>query len=101
MSAGSTIPPISGSCWRRRWSAQRSFQTSGIALRRADARLFLISLAFLSAAGFLALHALATPGVLLDTPNQGFVLATPVGLLIRRCSPASRPCACRPSAPRR
>jgi class 3 adenylate cyclase len=63
-------------------SAALAFQTSGVALRRADARLFLVSLAFLSAAGFLALHALATPGVLLDTPNQGFVLATPVGLLI-------------------
>ena len=63
-------------------SAALAFQTSGIALRRADARLFLVSLAFLSAAGFLALHALATPGVLLDTPNQGFVLATPVGLLL-------------------
>jgi adenylate cyclase len=63
-------------------SAALAFQTSGIALRRADARLFLISLAFLSAAVFLALHALATPGVLLHGPNQGFVLATPVGLLI-------------------
>jgi adenylate cyclase len=63
-------------------SAALAFQTTGIALRRADARLFLVSLAFLSAAGFLALHALATPGVLLDGPNQGFVLATPVGLLI-------------------
>jgi adenylate cyclase len=63
-------------------SAALAASTSGIALRRADARLFLISLAFLSAAGFLALHALATPGVLLDQPNQGFVIATPVGLLI-------------------
>jgi len=27
-------------------------------------------------------HAIATPGVLLDQPNQGFVVATPVGLLI-------------------
>jgi adenylate cyclase len=56
--------------------------TSGIALRRADARLFLISLSFLAAAGFLALHALATPGVLLDGPNQGFTIAIPVGLLV-------------------
>jgi adenylate cyclase len=56
--------------------------TGGTALRRADARLFLVSLAFLSAAGFLALHALATPQVLLDGPNQGFVLATPVGLVL-------------------
>ena len=36
-------------------SAALAFQTSGVALRRADARLFLVSLAFLSAAGFLAL----------------------------------------------
>jgi adenylate cyclase len=35
------------------------------ARRRRDARLFLVSLAFISAAGFLGLHALATPGVLL------------------------------------
>jgi adenylate cyclase len=63
-------------------SSALAFSTSGVALRRADARLFLVSLAFFSAAGFLALHALATPGVLLDGPNQGFVVATPVGLLI-------------------
>ena len=63
-------------------SAVLAYQTTGIALRRADARLFLVSLAFLAAAGFLVLHALATPGVLLDGPNQGFVVATPVGLLI-------------------
>jgi class 3 adenylate cyclase len=63
-------------------SAALAASTTGVALRRADARLFLVSLAFLAAAGFLALHALATPGVLLDTPNQGFVIATPVGLLI-------------------
>jgi class 3 adenylate cyclase len=63
-------------------SAALALQTSGIALRRADARLFLVSLAFLAAAGFFVLHALATPGVLLEDPNQGFVVATPVGLLI-------------------
>jgi adenylate cyclase len=56
--------------------------TGDAARRRADARLFLVSLTFLSAAGFLALHALATPGVLLDQPNAGFVVATPVGLLL-------------------
>ena len=56
--------------------------TSDAARRRADARLFLVSLAFLASAGFLALHALATPGVLLDAPNTGFVVATPVGLLL-------------------
>jgi adenylate cyclase len=63
-------------------SAFLALSTSSIALRRADARLYLVSLAFLAAAGFLALHALATPGVLLDGRTQGFVIATPVGLLI-------------------
>ena len=63
-------------------STTLAFATSGIALRRADARLFLVSLSFLAAAGFLALHALATPGVLLDGPNEGFTIATPVGLLV-------------------
>jgi class 3 adenylate cyclase len=51
-------------------------------MRRGDARLFLISLAFGVSAGFLGLHALATPGVLLPSPNLGFVIATPVGLTI-------------------
>jgi class 3 adenylate cyclase len=56
---------------------------SGEAARRlGDARLFLVSLAFVASAGFLALHALATPGVLLDHKNTGFVIATPVGLVI-------------------
>ena len=36
----------------------------------------------MAAAGFLGLHALATPGVLLPASNAGFVVATPVGLLI-------------------
>jgi adenylate cyclase len=51
------------------------------ARRRRDARLFLVSLAFISAAGFLGLHALATPGVLLGK-NAGFELATPFGLVV-------------------
>jgi class 3 adenylate cyclase len=55
---------------------------SEAASRRRDARLFLVSLSFLASAGFLGLHALATPGVLLDAPNTGFVIATPVGLLV-------------------
>jgi class 3 adenylate cyclase len=56
---------------------------AGEAARRLnDARLFLVSLAFITSAGFLGLHALATPAVLLDTPNAGFVVATPVGLVI-------------------
>ena len=51
------------------------------ARRRRDARLILVSLAFMTASGFLALHSLATPGVLLG-PNAGFELATPVGLVL-------------------
>jgi adenylate cyclase len=56
--------------------------TSEAASRRSDARLSFVSLAFLSSAGFLGLHALATPGVLLEGKNAGFVIATAVGLLI-------------------
>jgi class 3 adenylate cyclase len=49
--------------------------------RRRDARLLLIGLAFTVSAGFLGLHALATPGVVVEGKNAGFVLATPVGLV--------------------
>ncbi|RHW27386.1 adenylate/guanylate cyclase domain-containing protein [Nocardioides immobilis] len=51
------------------------------ASRRHDARLFLVALGFLVAAGFLGLHALATPGVFLEK-NAGFQVATPVGLFL-------------------
>ena len=57
-----------------------AFATSQVV--RRDARLVLVSLAFLVSAGFLALHALATPGVLLAGPSGGFVIATPVGLFL-------------------
>ena len=56
--------------------------TSEAAHRRSDARLFLVSLALITSSGFLGLHALATPEVLLNEPNAGFVIATPVGLLL-------------------
>jgi adenylate cyclase len=52
------------------------------ARRHTDARLFLVSLAFLASAGFFALHALATPGILVSHPNAGFDLAQPVGLAL-------------------
>jgi len=58
---------------------------SEVARRRGDARVFLVSLAFLATGGFLVLHALATPGVLLDGKNTGFVVATPVGLFLGGC----------------
>ena len=59
-----------------------AFATGEAAHRRGDARLFFISLAFLVGASFLGLHALATPGVLLEGKNAGFVIATPIGLVI-------------------
>ena len=52
------------------------------ARRHDDARLMLIGLGFLAAALFFALHAVATPGVLLGSRNGGFALATPVGLVL-------------------
>ena len=55
---------------------------SEVARRSDDERLFLVSMVLLTSAGFLALHAFATPGVVLDGPNGGFVLATPAGLIL-------------------
>ncbi len=52
------------------------------ASRRRDTRLFLVSLAFSASAGFFALHALATPGVLVHHANLGFDAALPVGLFL-------------------
>ncbi|TCC66458.1 hypothetical protein E0H73_06150 [Kribbella pittospori] len=63
-------------------SAVLAYLTGAAALRRGDPRVLLVSLAFLSAAGFLGLHALATPKILLDTPNAGFTLATPIGVAV-------------------
>ena len=80
-------------------SARLALSTSGIALHRADARLFLVSLAFLSAAGFLALHALATPGVLLDGPTRASRSPPRSGCWWRPCSRPPRRCRSRPSGP--
>jgi adenylate cyclase len=63
-------------------AAVLAYATGEAAGRRGDARLLYVSLAFLSSAGFLALHALATPGVLLGRSNTGFAIATPVGVAI-------------------
>jgi adenylate cyclase len=63
-------------------SSVLAWATGAAAVRRGDARVLLVSLAFLASAGFLGLHALATPGVLLARPNPGFVVATPVGLAL-------------------
>jgi adenylate cyclase len=63
-------------------NAVLAYATGVAARRRGDRRVHLVSLAFLAASGFLGIHALATPGVLLDRPNLGFVIATPIGLVI-------------------
>jgi adenylate cyclase len=63
-------------------SAVLAYATGEAAGRRGDARLLYVSLTFLSSAGFLALHALATPGILLAKSNTGFAIATPVGVAI-------------------
>lgn len=49
---------------------------------RDDARLWLVSLVFLTTAGFFGVHALATPGVLLDTSDAEFMLPTRTGLVL-------------------
>ncbi|PVG83272.1 hypothetical protein DDE18_08220 [Nocardioides gansuensis] len=59
-----------------------AYATGQAAIRRGDARVLLVSLTFLSSAGFLGLHALATPGVLLETSNTGFQAATPIGIAV-------------------
>jgi adenylate cyclase len=70
------------------------------ARRRRDARLLLVSLAFVAAAGFLGLHALATPGVLIGK-NAGFELATPVGLALAGLFAAASGLRLRPRAAER
>jgi class 3 adenylate cyclase len=63
-------------------SAVIAYGTGSAASRRGDVRVMYVSLAFLSAAGFLGLHALATPHVLLPNPSAGFNISTPVGIMI-------------------
>ena len=63
-------------------SSVLAYVTNVAATRHRDARLVLVSMAFLATAGFLGLHALATPGVLLPASNTGFAIATPIGLAI-------------------
>jgi len=63
-------------------SAVTAYGTGAAAVRRGDVRVMYVSLAFLSAAGFLGLHALATPHVLLDSPSVGFNVSTPTGIAL-------------------
>jgi class 3 adenylate cyclase len=50
--------------------------------RRGDARVLLLSLAFMATGGFFALHAVGTPGILFSEDYAGFQVAIPVGLLV-------------------
>ncbi|HZT17113.1 MAG TPA: adenylate/guanylate cyclase domain-containing protein [Gaiellaceae bacterium] len=50
--------------------------------RRGDARVLLLSLAFMATGGFLGLHALGTQQVLFTREHSGFMVAIPVGLLV-------------------
>jgi len=59
-----------------------AFLTGEAAARRGDARVLRLSVAFVAASGFLGLHALATPGVLLSGKNAGFQVASAIGLLL-------------------
>lgn len=59
-----------------------AFLAGEAATRRGDARVLLISLAFLTTGGFLGLHAVGTPGVLFTGELSGFKVAIPVGLLL-------------------
>ena len=77
---------------------------AGEAARRlGDARLFLVSLAFMTSAGFLGLHALATPGVLLEGATRASSSRRRSGSCSRACSrpprrstspPSTRPQSC-------
>jgi adenylate cyclase len=52
------------------------------ARKRGDARVLLISLAFLATGAFLGLHAIGTPMVLFTDDLAGFKVAIPVGLVV-------------------
>src|SRR5262245_39664938 len=50
--------------------------------RRGDARVLLLSLAFMATGAFLWLHAIGTPTILFSEEHAGFQVAIPVGLLV-------------------
>jgi hypothetical protein len=50
--------------------------------RRGDARVFLLSVAFLATGAFLALHAIGTPGILVSQDLSGFKVAISAGLIV-------------------
>ena len=58
------------------------FAAGEAAKRRGDARVLLLSLAFMATGGFMGLHAIGTAGVLFQKEYGGFQVAIPVGLLL-------------------
>jgi adenylate cyclase len=63
-------------------AASLSVVTGEAARARGDARVLLLSLAFLTVSGFMALHAAGTQHVLTDRSLPGFTVAITVGLLV-------------------
>ena len=59
-----------------------AYAAGGAAKLRGDARVLLISLAFLATGGFLSLHALGTDGILFTEQHAGFKIANPMGLVL-------------------
>jgi class 3 adenylate cyclase len=49
---------------------------------RDDNRLWLVSLVFITTAGFFGLHAIVTPGVLVNTSDVDFMLPTRMGMVV-------------------
>jgi class 3 adenylate cyclase len=63
-------------------SVALALQIGREAVRRDDARLLLIAQSFALSAGFLGVHAIATPAVVVHGKNAAFDLALPVGLAL-------------------
>jgi class 3 adenylate cyclase len=59
-----------------------SYGAGDAAERRGDARVFLLSVAFLTTGGFLMLHAIGTPGIIITEDLAGFKVAVSVGLVV-------------------
>ena len=57
---------------------------------RGDARVLLLSLAFMATGGFMLLHSIGTHKVLFTHQHAGFQVAISVGLLVSACSRAPR-----------
>jgi class 3 adenylate cyclase len=57
-----------------------AYMAGEAATKRGDARVLLMSLAFLVTGGFLALHAVGTPGILFASEHSGFDIAISAGM---------------------